>query len=188
MVTQFSHGQGWVLSGPGEYSPQTVITAGVTMIWYIYHYIFEDLDHHSWRIYGPEVYDLDIYDMSTAKYLAGTPRGSRGGDSPLFTLDEQEVWCLGGMSRPRGWKIIKDTKSDVVRLERLKEADSISDRFPSHGYTVTDDGWILNPRKTRLIWLPHHWRNYELGCSHGGRFIALLDYRLPEPVILEPRE
>ena len=86
---------------------------------------------------------------------------------------------------PQGWKIVKDRRFDVVGLEPLEKTESISDRFPSHGHEVTDDGWILNSRKTRLVWLPHSWRKYRLEYSWGERFVGLLVDGLPEPVILE---
>ena len=87
--------------------------------------------------------------------------------------------------RPRGWKIIKDRKFDIVGLEPLEEADSILGRFPSYGRKVADDGWILNLRKTRLIWLPHSWRECQLEYSLGERFVGCVVDGLPEPVILE---
>jgi len=139
------------------------------------------------ELYRWGAYDLEIYDMSTAKYLAGTPL-ARPGDSLLFALGEQEVWCVCGVLGLQRWKIVKDTKSDVARLEPLKVDSILSDVFLYRGHKVTDDGWILNSRKTRLIWLPHHWRKCELRCSQSGRFLGLLDGGLPEPIILESGE
>ena len=125
---------------------------------------------------------LALYDMSTGNYLASTPIGRMDVDWLSFTPDEQEVWSADYVFGPQGWKIVKDRRSDVVRLEPLEKAESISDRFPSHGYEVTDDGWILNSRKTRLIWLPHSWRKE---CSWGEQFVGCMVDGLPEPVILE---
>jgi len=137
------------------------------------------------QICGLKFCDLQIYDMSTTKYLASTTWQAWEKDWPSFTLGEQEVWVPGSIFRSQGWKIVKDTKSDVVGLEPLEEADMIPDRSSHHAYEVTDDGWILNSRKTRLIWLPHHWRKCRFVYSQGGRFLALLDDGLPEPIILE---
>ena len=131
---------------------------------------------------------LEIYEMSTGKCLAST-RGGYPRDTMCITPDGQEVWSVGDMYRPEGWKIIKDSKSDVVGLKHLGYIKRTSDRLPwipSHGHKVTDDGWILNSRKTRLIWLPRRWRMYGLEYSSGGRFLGLLDADgLAEPIILE---
>ena len=125
---------------------------------------------------------LELYNMSTGNYLAGTPMGGKQEDLLCFTPDEQEVWSVDNIFGPQGWKIVKDRKFDVVGLEPLEKAESISDRFPSRGHEVTDDGWILNSRKTRLIWLPHSWRKEY---SWGERFLGCSVDGLPEPVILE---
>ena len=128
---------------------------------------------------------LEIFDMSTGKYLAGTALKAWRGLPLYFTPDEREVWYADNAFGPQGWKIVKDRKSDVVSLEPLGNAHSIPDRFPSHGHKVTDDGWILNSRETRLIWLPYLWRKYVRQYSQGGRFLWLLNGGLSEPVILE---
>jgi len=129
--------------------------------------------------------NLEIYKMSTGDYLAGTGVGVKPANVLGFTPDEREVWFVDGLLRPRGCKIVEDREYGGVELELLGWNESMSDRFPSHGYKVTDDGWMLNSRKTRLIWLPHHWRKYQLEYSWGGRFLGLLDDELSEPIILE---
>ena len=129
--------------------------------------------------------DLEVYDMSTGKYLAGAASAVMRECVLRFTPDEQEVWSMHSGIRPRGWKIVKDGECNVVGLESLEGAGSISNRLLSHGHEVTDDGWILSSGKTRLLWLPQHWRRYWLEYSRSGRFLGLLDNGLPEPVILE---
>ena len=127
--------------------------------------------------------DLEIYDMSTGKYLAGTAFAAVQESVLCFIPDKHGVWSVHSLIKSRGWKIVKDGESNVVGLEPFE--DIMPDRFLSHGHKVTDDGWILDSRKTRLIWLPQHWRRYWPEYSRGRRFLGLLDYGPSEPVILE---
>ena len=129
--------------------------------------------------------NLEIYKMSTGNYLAGIRPITTSSNVLSFTPDEREVWYVDGALGPQGCRIVEDREYGGVELELLEGTESISDRFPSHGYKVTDDGWMLNSRKTRLIWLPHHWRKYRLEYSWSGRFLGLLDDELSEPIILE---
>ena len=91
--------------------------------------------------------------------------------------------CVGG------WEIVKDEKSNVVGLEPLPENMRPPEGCPrrsSRGYDVTDDGWILDSRKKRVMWLPHRWRKlYERGQMWDGRFLGFLNFELPEPIIVE---
>ena len=58
--------------------------------------------------------------------------------------------------------------------------------MPSRGHEFTSDGWILDSRKKRVMWLPHHWRSkFYLEWVWEGRFLGLLDGDLLEPVVLE---
>jgi len=55
----------------------------------------------------------------------------------------------------------------------------------SCGYQVTDDWWILDPDRKRLLMLPPPWRSYPLLRVWKGQFLALLHGGLLEPVILK---
>ena len=129
---------------------------------------------------------LNLYDMFTGKCVWAT---SESGFRSGFTRDGREVWSSTVDMSVRGWKVIKGGKSNVIRLEPLERNAEPSGGYPwesSHGHDVTDDGWILDSRKKRVMWLPHRWRTYEeMHRIWNGRFLGLLDPRLPEPVILE---
>ena len=124
---------------------------------------------------------LDIYDTSTGKRVVGT--ATRYASDPWFTRDGREVWDYSG-----GQKIIRGEGSDVIGLEPVGDGDGPSGGplwESSHGHNVTDDGWILDSRKKRVMWLPHHWR-FLVDCQiWDERFLALFDSGLPEPVIIE---
>jgi len=132
---------------------------------------------------------LDIYDASTGKHLVGTTTWH--GSHPWFTRDGREVWS----DRRRFWsgygggqKIIRGGGSDVIGLEPLDWSVRPSGGChweSTHGHKVTGDGWILDSRKKRVMWLPHHWRTYWNNRMWDGRFLALSDPKLPEPVIIE---
>jgi len=127
---------------------------------------------------------VDIYDASTGKHLFGIP--TRNVSHPWFTRDGREVWCDDGEQ-----KIIMGGGSDVIRVEPVEPGDAPSGGHlweSVHGHKLTDDGWILDSRKKRVMWLPHHWRVSEWYRIWDGRFLVLFHRKLPEPVIIEMYE
>ena len=132
-------------------------------------------------------YNLGIYDMSTGIHLVGTT--AQRADTLWVTPDGCEVRCSTWEGDVGGWKIIKDGKSNVIRLEHLPENTRLPGRCPwesPHGYNVTYDGWILNSRKERVMWLPHRWRKLgKRDRKWDERFLGLSNWELPEPIIVE---
>jgi len=130
-------------------------------------------------------YVLNLYDVSTGKYLAGTNlRGYR----PWFTPDGREVWFTADDGTVQGLSIVEDHESNAIRLERLEPSARPSEGAPwnsSRGYEITKDGWILCSGGKRLLWLPPHWQSSEVHRSWCGRFLALLHSELSEVVVLE---
>jgi len=126
---------------------------------------------------------LDIYDMSTGKHIVGATNDVF---RLWFTRDGCEVWYSAyGLY---GQKIIRDGGSNIIGLEPLQRGGAPSGGFlweSSHGHKVTDDGWILDSRKKRVMWLPHHWRVSKEDRIWDERFLALFDRGLPEPVVIE---
>jgi len=128
---------------------------------------------------------LDIYDMSTGNHLVGTT--AKAGYMSWITPDGCEVWCLDDWPE-KGWKILKDSKSNVIGLEPLPDNTCPPGGYPwisPHGHSVADDGWIFNSSGKQLMWLPHHWRKDERDQMWSGQFLGLLDRVLPEPIIIE---
>ena len=128
---------------------------------------------------------LDIYDISTGRHVIGT-RKAANVFHPWFTRDGREV--RHSRFFPGGEKIIRGGESDVIGLEPVGDDDDPSGGHlweSSHGHKVTDDGWILDSRKKRVMWLPHHWRVPKVFQIWDGRFLALSYHDLPEPVIIE---
>ena len=123
-----------------------------------------------------------IYRTSTGEDLAQiwTKR-----HTTWFSLDGRSVWCLGDTIAPAVWTIPEDIP--------LNEPSEFSPEHPpegypwvsSHGYQITDDGWVLSPDGKRLSMLPPPWRSYPVRRVWNGRFVALLHGGLSEPVILE---
>ena len=127
---------------------------------------------------------VDIYDASTGKHLFGIPTSFV--TRPWFTRDGREVWCDSSSQ-----KIIMGGGSDVIGVEPVGDGDVPSGGYlweSSHGHKVTDDGWILDSRKKRVMWLPHDWRVSERRLIWDGRFLVLFGNELPEPVIIEMYE
>ena len=135
-------------------------------------------------ITGARSEGLDIYDVSTGKHVVAT---TIGGDSrPWFTRDGREVWC--STINPIGQKIIRGGGSDVIGLEPVRDSDGPSGGYlweSAHGHEITDDGWILDSRKKRVMWLPHHWRVEVEYRIWDEWFLALFYRGLLEPVIIE---
>jgi len=127
---------------------------------------------------------LDIYDVSTGRHLART--ATSFASEPWFTRDGREVWYLGCII-PAGQKIIRGGGSDVIGLEPLRYCVPSGGNLweSSYGHKVTDDGWILDSRKKRVMWLLHHWRVHENYQIWDERFLAFFHCGLPEPVVIE---
>jgi len=142
--------------------------------------------NHLFIMRGRETNRLDIYDTSTGKHVVGHTT-SYSVSHLWFTRDGREVWYQSGIFLS-GQKITRGGGSDVIGLEPLQHGDAPSGGYlweSSHGHNVTDDGWILDSRKKRVLWLPHHWRVYKKYRMWDGRFLAFFDPGLPEPIIIE---
>ena len=130
---------------------------------------------------------LHLYDVRTGQRLTSAPVGSE--PSPWFTADGRQVWCVADSGEVKLWGIVEDGKSNGTRLKYLDSTTQPPDGFPwrpSRGYSIEDDHrWVLNSSGRRLLWLPPHWRSEGWNRMWSGRFLALLDRELPEPVILE---
>ena len=132
---------------------------------------------------------LHLYDVDAGDCLASVPLGLES--SPWFTLDGRKVWCVTDGGEAESWGIAEDRESGVVNLKHLESTTHPPDGFPwgpSHGYSVLDSRWVLSSGGKRLLWLPPHWRLDGWNRMWDGRFLALLDRELPEPVILELEE
>ena len=130
---------------------------------------------------------LHLYDVPTGECLTFIPMGSE--PSPWFTTDGSQVWCVADSGEAELWEIVEDGESSGSRLEHQDTTAHPPDGFPwrpSGGYSIEDDHrWVLNSSGKRLLWLPPHWLSEGWNRMWGGRFLALLDRELLEPVILE---
>ena len=117
--------------------------------------------------------------------------GGQDGDllEPYFTPDGREIWGVSKIySHMRGWQVIENSESVATNLLPLSPNKSPSVALSwqsSRGYEVTDDGWILNSTRKRLLWLPHRWRSDETLRTWNGQFLGLRHAELQEVVILE---
>ena len=57
--------------------------------------------------------------------------------------------------------------------------------WKSHGFEVTEDGWVICPDGKRLFMLPPPWRSKGNQRIWHGQFLALLHATLPQPIILD---
>ena len=127
---------------------------------------------------------VHLYSISTGQCLASVYTRLDG--SPHLTRDGCEVWCVDGFHAD-GWKIVKDG-SNITVLKHQGLGKYPLGGLPwqcSSGYRVTDDGWILHFSGKRLLWLPSHWWPDQWDRVWSGQFLALLNDKLPEVLILE---
>ena len=138
--------------------------------------------------YHPELH-LDIYDVSTGGLLASAKTEGRREHQLLVSPDGCEIW-IGGpcWDRPaERWGIVENGESGVTGLRPLGMAQYPPEALPwrsSRGYEVTGDGWILNPTRKRLLWLPHRWRSGKESRKWSGQFLGLGHRELPKAVLL----
>ena len=128
---------------------------------------------------------LHTYCASTGGHLH-TVETSNGYNIPWFTPDGSHVWCVTYDGEAEAWRV--GERGRLERLELAAEIEHPPEGYPwrsSRGYRITDDWWILSPDGKRLLMLPPHWRSYPVHKVWKGKFLALLDRALPEPVILE---
>ena len=131
---------------------------------------------------------LDLYDVSTGKYLTGTTT-TPGLWKPRFTAGGREIWGGAQDSIAKGWEVVEDGDSGATELRFLPPTAYPQEVFPwksSHGHEVADDWWVLGPTGKRLLWLPHHWRSSgQLWMTWSGQFLGFPHSELPEVIFLE---
>ena len=127
-----------------------------------------------------------ILDLSTRIFRALTCSKA---DAPWFPPGDGGLLCFRGDSAAY-WKLDSD-RPDQLALHGTHTSQVLEGCpwVPSHGYKITDDGWILGPGRKRLLMLPPSWRSDRARRVWNGQFLALSHGSLPEPVILdlEPR-
>ncbi|KAF9645523.1 hypothetical protein BDM02DRAFT_3131035, partial [Thelephora ganbajun] len=138
-------------------------------------------------------YNLHLHDVPTGRCLVSVPIYGRDYGDSWFTPDGRQVWCIARGGETNGFTIVEDSGSGLIKLERLEPTNQPPNTSPwlsSHGYQLTDDGWILGISGKRLFRLPLHWRSSGKSRRRtwSGGFLALLDRQLPEVVILELEE
>jgi WD40 repeat protein len=100
--------------------------------------------------------------------------------------EERVAWYLQGSA---GWvtsgeevEVTLDYQTPIIDIEYRQQGSS---RRSSHGYQVTDDGWIISSNRKRLLMLPPHWQSNGMHQMWNGRILVLLHGALPEPIVLE---
>ena len=147
--------------------PSSELYSAISVSPDLHHFIFE------------EPKELYLCDVLTGQQLTSAPKCLSG--SAWFTQDGCGVW-----SHWEGWKIIKDGESNTIKLEYLGRTRCPPGERPWQcppDYKVTD-GWILHSSGKRLLWLPPQWWPGQYDRVWGGQFLALVNRKLPEVLIL----
>lgn len=128
---------------------------------------------------------LHIYDVATGQHITSVNR--HGFKGVWFTQDGSGVWWVGSSREEEGWKFIKGGGSNTAKLEHLGSTKCPPGELPWQcppSYKVAD-GWILHSSGKRLLWLPPHWWPDWHNVVWGGQFLALLNRKSPELLIIE---
>lgn len=126
-----------------------------------------------------------VHDTTTGKSLMST---YANGTILWFSPNGDDLWCAPNVGPVQWWKIVKDRKSRIARLERQAPTKDPPKRLPwnsARDYEVTEDGWVLGPGRRRLVWLPRRWRLDEFSRRWSGHYLALLHRALSEAVVLD---
>ena len=134
----------------------------------------------------------ESYPGSGRLYVYSTTTGTRLDDA---ITRGSTLWFLPGQHKV-GW--VADGKEGETRgitarytLDYTRPIGDIEHgqwgcpHGSSHGYQVTNDGWIISPSRKRLLMLPPPLRSDTVRRVWNGRFLSLLHGSLSEPVILE---
>jgi len=112
-----------------------------------------------------------------------------------FSPDGSQLWFSLGSPWATGphycamLHITEDWRSAEATGGLLEDGWSQDSRFPPPGYRIRlGAGWVEGPGGRRLLWLPPNWRTMHMAeAMWDGNFLALVDSRHPEPIIIEFR-
>jgi len=123
----------------------------------------------------------------TVKNIWGM-RFSPDGRQLWFLLGKGEIGALGPHYCAM-LHITEDWRSAEVTKELLEDGWSRDSNFPPPGYRLrVGSRWVEGPGGRKLLWLPPNWRTGHMTeAMWDGHFLALVDDRHPEPIIIEFR-
>jgi WD40 repeat protein len=131
--------------------------------------------------YGAGAGFLDIYCTSTGQNICEEVEVI----AFWFTPSRHDIWCAAAQEA----KVFTVTQGTLNHTKTIADIEDESWGCPwgsSHGYRVTQDGWILGMGGKRLLALPPLWQSqFKVYRVWNGKFLALLHGGLPELVILE---
>ena len=126
-------------------------------------------------------YILDVYCTSTGQNLR-IPLVPR---ELWFPPGGHDIWCAHG-DKANVYTIASDTLDYTDTVFDIEDGSWGCPWGSSRGYRVTDDGWVLGAGGNRLLMLPPSWQStFITNRVWNEKFLAVLDWRLPELVILE---
>ena len=166
-------------------SIQTVAFKHADPITQLYASISSDLNYLAvGSCFGPysNRNSLSVYNMDTGEKLV-TLRSE--GWLPGFTPTGHEIWCAGDLWEVGWWEIIKEDKSNTIRLKHFDRKEKLGLSFvSSHGYKVIS-GWVSSSGGKRLLWLPKHWLPRGDYMLWHDKLLAMWSGNLLELIILE---
>lgn len=142
--------------------------------------ISHDLLYIALARYEEEGDFVDVYHTSTGKHL----RVKVWASALWFAPGVDDIWCAAD-SEAEVFTIDCDTVNQTNTAVDIEDGLWGCPWGSSHGYKVTDEGWVLGAGGKRLIMLPPLWQSDGVGRVWSERYLALLHGGLPEIVILE---
>ena len=146
---------------------------------------------------------VSLYDTKTQEILNECTMENMGQDflrwcttsdiwDVQFSPDGRQLWLIyERFYRPRYCATLhttKDWRSAGATWEFLEDGWSQDSPFPP-GYRIrVGSGWVEGPGGRKLLWLPPNWRTEQMfDAIWDGNFLALVNGRHPEPMIIEFR-
>ena len=126
---------------------------------------------------------LYLYNASTGKYLGKSSSTSAG--IPWFAPGGDGVWCAIGGSRAVVWALTGDSLDHKMVVDDLEHELGECPWRSSHGYQVTNEGWVLGLDGKRLLMLPPPWQSDPAHRVWNGKFLALLHATLTKAVVIQ---
>jgi len=139
---------------------------------------------------------ISLYDIKTQEILNGCKvdqllcySSTTNIQDMWFSPDGRQLWFFLGRSAYKDTKYAMVNTTEDWRYAEVEDGWSRDSLFSPPGYRIPiGSGWVEGSGGRKLLWLPPSWRTeYMIDAIWDGNFLALVNGRHPEPMIIEFR-